>query len=266
MNNALLDKPYIPRSGLAGRIHRQLTRRMGVTPLDVTPAYPIITFTFDDVPKTAVEHGAQALEARGWRGVFFAACGLAGVSNHHGEQFKASDLVDLESRGHEIGCHSFSHADASRISAQLMAEDSARNRDFLKQAGLKSPPTSFAFPYGEASPSTKKRLLHDYRALRGVQSGINRGKTDRGLLKSVALDGGEPGLARALNAIRSVSEAPGWLIFYGHDIRATPSQWGCTPDFFKTVLDAVQEACETSGAVVLTQDQALDRIEEGQVS
>jgi len=265
MTNALLDKPYIPRSGITGRIHRQMTRRLGVTPIEVSPPYPIITFSFDDVPKTAVNYGAQALEDRGWRGVFFASCGLAGVHNHHGEQFSAADLVDLEARGHEIGCHSFSHADASRIRPEVMIEDAARNRDFLRQAGLKSAPTSFAFPYGEASPAIKKRLLKDYRALRGVQTGVNRGKTDRGLLKSVALDGGETGLQTALKAIESVASDPGWLIFYGHDIRSDPSNWGCTPEFFESVLDAVHSACTRSGAVVLTQSEALDRIEEGQI-
>lgn len=266
MNKALLDTPYIPRNGVNGLVHRRLTRYMGVTPLMVTPAFPIITFSFDDVPKSAVDYGAQALEDRGWRGVFFAACGLAGVNNHHGEQFVPADLVDLDSRGHEIGCHSFSHADASRLPPEAMAEDTARNRDFLRQAGLRSIPSSFAFPYGEARPATKKQLLNHYRALRGVQPGINRGKTDRGLLKAIALDGGSTGLKTALKAVETVCENPGWLIFYGHDIRPAPSQWGCTPDFFNTVLDAVQHASETSGAVVLTQSAALDLIEEGQVS
>jgi len=261
MTRTASQTPYIPRGGLTGRVQRQLARRLGVTPLTVTPDAPLITVSFDDFPASARDYGAAALEARGWRGVFFATGGLANVSNHHGDQYGPADLATLADRGHEIGCHSFSHADASRLSPNAMAEETALNRDFLKAAGLNTPPRSFAFPYGEARPATKQRLLQDYRALRGVQSGINRGRTDRGLLKAVALDGGAPGLNTALAAIDDVCAKPGWLIFFGHDIRETPSDWGCTPAFFEAVLDKIAEACEHHNAQVLTMDAALDQIE-----
>ena len=74
---------------------------------------------------------------------------------------------------------------------------------------------------------------------------------------AVPLDGGDAGLKRAVAAVKDVSRNPGWLIFYGHDIRKNPSDWGCTPEF----LDVVLHAVEQSGAQVRTQSEALKAIQ-----
>ncbi|MBL4537427.1 MAG: polysaccharide deacetylase family protein [Oceanicaulis sp.] len=251
------DVVYRPRGGLAGRVQQQLARRLGVTPLRINLDRPIVTFSFDDFPRSALELGAVRLKARGWRGTYYVSGGLAGVTNHHGELFDPQDLLNLKAEGHEIACHGFSHLDASRLPAEAVAADAARNRAYLKAAGLDDAPTSYAFAYGEATPHAKKRLLETYSSLRGVQPGINRGVADRGLLKSVPLDGGDDGLKRAVAAVKDAARNPGWLIFYGHDIQKQPSEWGCTPEF----LDVVLHAVEQSGAQVMTQSDALAAIE-----
>lgn len=251
------DVIYRPRGGLKGRVQKHFARRLGVTPLKIKLDRPIVTFSFDDFPKSAMELGAARLKAFGWRGSFFVSGGLASISNHHGDLYDPEDLLALQAEGHEIGCHGYSHLDASRLPAEAVASDAARNRAFLKESGLNRGPTSYAFAYGEATPQAKKRLLETYSSLRGVQPGINRGVADRGLLKAMPLDGGDAGLKRAVAAIKDVSRNPGWLIFYGHDIRKTPSDWGCTPDF----LDVVLHAVEQSGAQVRTQSEALKAIQ-----
>lgn len=251
------DIVYRPRGGLAGRVQQQLTRRLGVTPLKINLERPIVTFTFDDFPRSALELGAVRLKARSWCGTYYVSGGLAGVTNHHGELFDPQDLLTLKSEGHEIACHGFSHLDASRLPVETVMADAARNRAYLKAAGLDEAPTSYAFAYGEATPQAKKRLLETYSSLRGVQPGINRGVADRGLLKSVPLDGGDAGLKRAVAAVKDAARNPGWLIFYGHDIQHQPSEWGCTPEF----LDVVLHAVEHSGAQVMTQSAALAAIE-----
>ena len=78
--------------------------------------------------------------------------------------------------------------------------------------------------------------------LRGVKPGINRDGADGALLHAVPLDGGEKGLKHALAWIEEAKRKPGWLIFYGHDVRDAPGAWGCTPAFLKTVVQAVEDA------------------------
>lgn len=236
---------YIPASGLLGKAKRLSARLLARSDLRVDLDAPIVTFSFDDFPKSAAQYGATQLEARGWRGTYFAAAGFVGTSNHHGEMFDGDDLTRLAASGHEIACHTHSHLDASGVSDADFIADVRANETALRALGLNTPLQTFAFPFGEATPAVKRALGSQFSALRGVRPGINRGRCDRTLLRAVPLDGGAAGLEQALNAIRDIEANPGWLIFYGHDIQSSPSEWGCTPDFYDMVLQAVSDlGCE----------------------
>jgi peptidoglycan/xylan/chitin deacetylase (PgdA/CDA1 family) len=247
--------PYTPAGGLEGKLRRLSARLLGVSPLTVSLDKPLISFSFDDFPRSAGEAGADILEASGWRATYYAAGGFAGGVTHLGEMYDFDQLSDLAARGHEIACHTYAHPDLSRLSATGALAECARNRDTHARIKGAQPFETFAFPYGEATPGAKRGLLGVYRALRGVRPGVNRGRVDRGLLKAVPLDGGEFGLARALRAIADVRAEPGWLIFYGHDVSNSPSQWGCSPRFLETVC----QACE--GLDVRPVARALDHVE-----
>ena len=47
----------------------------------------------------------------------------------------------------------------------------------------------------------------------------------------------------------------GWLIFYGHDVTAAPSPYGCTPALFEAAL----RAAEARGIACLSVKEALRR-------
>lgn len=252
-----MSETYIPPSGFAGKLRRLAARRLARAPLKIELDRALVSFTFDDFPASAATTGADMLESFGWRGTYFASAGFAGGETHLGKMFETRDLLRLHHGGHEIGCHTYGHGDASRLDAKEIVTDCVRNRRCLEIMGHEDELTSFAFPYGEASLGAKPALLGRYRALRGIQPGVNRGVADRGLLKACPLDGGRAGLARALDQVRDAVRQPGWLIFYGHDVRNMPGQWGCTPEFLKSVCTlAADLKCE-----VLPMREALDRIE-----
>ena len=253
-----MNAPYTPGAGLWAGLNRRWVRLASRTPMRIAPARSIVTFTFDDFPKSAVSAGAAALERRGWRGTFYASAGYAGGVTHHGAMFDAGDLAALEREGHEIGCHTYGHLDASAVGTGELLADVARNARALAAMGLEQELTSFAFAYGEATPAAKQALSERFDTLRGIQSGINRGTADRALLKSVPLDGGEAGIAHAINAAAELAHQPGWLIYYAHDIQAEPTQWGCTPSQFEQVCAAV----EASGVEVMTMAAAVAALEE----
>lgn len=251
-----MTAPYQPPSGPAGRVRRLAARFAARDPLDYRLSRSLVSFSFDDAPKSAATTGAAMLEAHGWRATYYIASGFEGGVTHLGAMHDADDLVRLAAVGHEIGCHTFTHADAAGQPADTTTEDCARNRVRLAELGVPAPRT-FAFPYGEASPDAKRALRGQYAALRGVRHGVNRSGMDRALLKAVALDGEAAGLDAALDAVLDAAHRPGWLIFYGHDVRETPSRWGCTPEFLETVCDAVASC----GLEVVTVANALARIE-----
>lgn len=229
---------YIPASGLSGKLQRLSARTFARSPLRIELSAPLVSFTFDDFPKSAATTGAACLEAQGWRGTYFAAGGFKGQTTHHGAMFDDDDLERLSAKGHELACHSFSHIDAASSRESRFLEDVQRNTEYFESHGLAKAET-FAFPYGEATPGLKRALIRRYSGLRGVRPGINRGNADRALLKAVPLDGGLAGLQRAVDAVRDTARAPGWLIFYGHDVQDMPTDWGCTPEFLSAVIDAV---------------------------
>ena len=61
---------------------------------------PIVSFTFDDFPRTAFSTGGAILEQFGARGTYYAALGLMNTSNELGEQFRSMDLDALLEKGH----------------------------------------------------------------------------------------------------------------------------------------------------------------------
>jgi peptidoglycan/xylan/chitin deacetylase (PgdA/CDA1 family) len=243
-------------------LRRRVTRMTARRPFEIDLDHAIITFTFDDFPKSAVDIGAAGLEARGWRGTYFAAAHVAGGMTHHGAMFDAGDLQRLSTEGHEIGCHTYGHLDCVDHGVEAVLSDVRRNARALSAMGHEEELTSFAYPYGEATPRAKRALSNWFEAQRGVQAGVNRGVGDLNLLKAVGLDGGEAGRNRAVEAAESLVEAPGWLIFYGHDIQDDPGRWGCTEEHYEAVL----QAAERSGAKVLTMRDALAAIRAGETA
>lgn len=252
-----MNAPYTPGAGLLAGLNRRWVRVAAREPMRIAPDHAIVTFTFDDFPKSAAIAGAGALERRGWRGTYYASAGYAGGQTHHGAMFDAGDLAALTRKGHEIGCHTYGHLDASRVKTSELLADVARNARALAAMGLEQDLSSFAFAYGEATPAAKHALAERFSTLRGVRAGINRGTADRALLKSVPLDGGEDGIARAVEAAATLSGHPGWLIFYTHDIQERPTPWGCSPEQFERVCVAV----EGSGARVMTMSEAVAALE-----
>lgn len=252
-----MNAPYVP-GGLRSKMSRQLSRFLAREECEVLLDHAIVSFTFDDFPKSAAVEGAQQLEARSWRGTYYACAGLAETENHHGLMFSAEDITRLERDGHEIACHTFEHLDCAKASSQEIETSIDKNAIALKAMGLQSSLNNFAFPYGEVSPSAKLLLNARFDTLRGIRAEVNRGRSDFNLLSSVPLDGGEAGIARACEAAESLMKHPGWLIFYAHDIQEPASEWGCTPAEFARVLEAV----DASGAKVLPVDAALNALAE----
>ena len=245
--------PYMPANGLIAKFGRRWARIAARAPLSVDLDHAVVSFSFDDFPRSAAITGAEILEAHGWRGTYYASAGYAGSDTHHGAMFDGTDLQRLAAAGHEIGCHTHSHLDGASVGEAELLADVERNEAALRALGYDGPLDSFAYPYGVATPAVKRGLSERFSSLRGVESAINRGQCDRNLLKSVPVDGGEAGIARAIEAAEALIQDPGWLIFYLHDVQDEPTEWGCTP----AQLSRVCEAVERSGARVLTVSGAM---------
>ena len=216
-------------------------------------AHPIVTFTFDDLPKSAVTTGAEMVEAHGGRATFYISGGAVGIDTHDWEAGVADDVVNLHRRGHEIGCHTFSHQRACDLDDARLASEISRNRRYFQSLDPSIEPRTFAYPFGYGSFARKHLLRRRFQSCRGIMPGVNSGVVDLQFLRSTPLIDREmnrDGIDRAFEEVQSTN---GWLIFYGHDVAKRPSPYGCTPALLQHALDAAARA----KIPVLTMAEAL---------
>ena len=226
------------RSGLLRRAARHYRSK----PFAMRNAAPIVSFTFDDVPDSAYINGAAVLEKHGLRGTFYIAGGTLGGTDAHWRVIGRDQVRALHERGHEIGCHTFSHAAVERLCAGELAEECRRNRDLLRDLCPGIRLTNFCYPYGKASLTRKLELERQFDSCRGVYQGINAGTIDLGMLRVIELYDRTLTAEKLDKVLRETRKRNGWLIFYSHDVATPPSWIGCSPQLMQTTVQAVQAA------------------------
>ncbi len=215
-------------------------------------AGPIVSFTFDDFPRSAYTVGGAVLEKFGARGTYYVTAGLMNVSNELGELFIAEDLDALVARGHELGTQTFHHSSGRALPLPKFVDDVQQGiRAMEKIKGNNA--ANFAYPYGHASFGSKRTLGPVLTSSRSIFPGVNGPEIDLNLLLANRLYGGLEQARAVEDLIAENVRKKAWLIFYTHDVRPSPSEYGCTPDLFEF---AVARAA-ASGSRILTVQKAL---------
>jgi peptidoglycan/xylan/chitin deacetylase (PgdA/CDA1 family) len=217
---------------------------------------PVVSFTFDDVPDTAYINGASILEEHGIRGTFYIASGICDKTETNWHLITPEQVRSLHERGHEIGCHTFSHANVQMQDAAGIDEECRRNQSQLRQFCGDIQLTNFAYPYGSVTLMRKLQLQKRFDTCRGVWQGVNVGKIDLGLLKVFDLYSLTFTPEKLQRALRETCDRNGWLIFYTHDVVAPPSVYGCTPELLRSTVETVQ----AMGLTCVTMRDALKQI------
>jgi peptidoglycan/xylan/chitin deacetylase (PgdA/CDA1 family) len=213
---------------------------------------PIVSFTFDDFPRTASSTGGAILEAYGARGTYYVTAGLMNVSNELGELFVADDLPSLLEKGHELGSQTFRHSSGRSVSLAAFRNDVQDGIKALERlVGYNS--TNFAYPYGHATLRSKKALSAVLASARSVIPGFNGPEIDLNLLLAHRLYGDVEMSHQVEDLIVQNEKQRTWLIFYTHDVRPNHSEYGCTP----ALLEFAVSRAAKSGNRILTVEQAL---------
>src|SRR5215470_3595471 len=108
MEGALSDN-VVSRSRLGRYVKRHIASLLFRRPLAVELQAPLISFTFDDFPRSSLLAGGAILNRYGLEGTYYTALGLLGTEGPSGRLFVVDDLKALLSQGHELGCHTFAH-------------------------------------------------------------------------------------------------------------------------------------------------------------
>lgn len=197
---------------------------------------PIVSFTFDDFPRSAFETGGSILQSKGLRGTYFAAMSLMGRIDKLGEHFDEDLLKRLLAEGHELGSHTFSHLSCRSNRLEAFEADVLKGREAVADIIGPSKPHLFAYPYGDVTLKAKSRVGPLMDCSRGIYAGINISPIDLHLLRATSVYDRTFDLEAIKHLFRLNLQHNGWLIFYTHDVRDKPSPWGCTPAQFEAVV------------------------------
>jgi peptidoglycan/xylan/chitin deacetylase (PgdA/CDA1 family) len=225
-------------SALKARISNRLARHIRTAPFRLPGTNPMVSFTFDDVPKSAATVGAPILEEYDARGTFYISGGLVDKWSGHWTGASADEIVGLHRRGHELACHTFSHTRTVDLDAAAMTAEMEKNRSYLLTLDPSIRIENFAYPYGFGSISHKRQLGKAFRSSRGIIPGVNSGVVDLQFLRAtplIELHIDRDGIDRAFD---QAVASKGWLIFYSHDVKTAPSPYGCSPSLLRHALDA----------------------------
>jgi peptidoglycan/xylan/chitin deacetylase (PgdA/CDA1 family) len=221
-------------------------------PLAIETQLPLISFTFDDFPRSALQTGGAILNRFGLAGTYYTSLGLMGKQAPTGTMFLPEDLNSLLEQGHELGCHTFGHCHSWETKPAVFEESIVANQLALEELIPGASFKTFSYPISPPRPRTKQKAAQHFVCCRGGGQTFNVGSTDLNYLAAYFLEKNRDNPDEAKSLIDQNRRARGWLIFATHDVCENPTPYGCTPGFFEDVV----HCAVNSGARILPVFQA----------
>lgn len=241
---------------LRQRLRREASRLLARQQVLVELERPIVSFTFDDFPRSALWAGGAVLEQHGVAGTYYAAFGLMGTRSPTGEMFTEKDVAEILRRGHELGCHTFDHCHSWDTAASEFEASILRNQQASCEVASGLSFRSLSYPISGPRPANKRCTSRYYSCARGGGQTFNRGWTDAYLLRAYFIEQARDGIHDIRLVIENCVLQRGWLIFATHGVCGAPDRYSCTPELFDEVVRFVGE----SGAEVLPVSSAFERV------
>lgn len=217
---------------------------------------PVVSFTFDDFPRSALLVGGSILQHYNAAGTYYVAMGLMGKETRTGTMFVKEDLEELLQHGHELGCHTFDHCNSWETSPERFHTSLITNQRALTVVLPQAIFRSMSYPFSVPTPRNKCIAGRLFECCRGRGDFMNAGTADLNFLSSHFLERKLGGPDAALHAIEKNRKECGWLIFSTHDLSDDPTPFGWTPGYFETVV----RAAVGSGACILPVVEAWKRL------
>ena len=238
------------------QMRRRAARYLDIETVTIAPSRGVFSLSFDDIPASAWTEAGPILAEHGVKATYYVCGGLAGGVNMDRDQFRVEHLQALHAAGHEVGCHTFGHTSALRMDTEALRLSLDTNAAWVAERLDGYRMATFAWPFGDATVGAKRVVRERFVLGRGVRDGVNGGREDRALIKSIGLESRRlPGydLDRLM---AETATSKGWLTAYGHDVSDRPTDYGCTPDD----LDRVLHAARVAGLEIVPLGKAWSRV------
>lgn len=216
---------------------------------------PMISFSFDDIPDSAITNGARILHKYGYKGTYYISLDLKANNDASKTYFDHSRLKQIVHNGHELACHTANHIRFYNSNRKQIIQDLKKNQQRVNELIPGYTFKNFSYPAGEQTFRSKLILKKEYRSARGVNAGMHIKSVDLYNLYGNAL-GGHMNIERVMALIDEAIRNKAWLIFYTHEVEENPTKYGCTAEFFEQVVNY----CHQKRLLVCTINEAISRI------
>ena len=196
---------------------------------------PVITFSFDDVPASAITNGARILKKYGYKGTYYISLGMKDPMNSNKTYFDHSQLKEIINDGGELACHTFNHIKLYKSKKDEILSDLAKNQEKMEELIPGYHFKNFSYPYGQQTFISKLIMKKRYKSARGIKAGMHIEYADVNNLRAVELQENLP-LQEVFLLIDKAILSKAWLILYTHDVENNPTICGCLPDYFEKVV------------------------------
>jgi peptidoglycan/xylan/chitin deacetylase (PgdA/CDA1 family) len=246
----------VPGRVASDKIRRAMARRYRPRVVQQKSDVGTLSVCFDDFPRTAWTEGGRILRDHGVRATFYVCGRLCGSIWDGQAMFEAHDLPAIHEEGHELACQTFQHVSCLRVGRSELESSVSDNQRFVREHVGDVRLRSFAYPYGDASVTSKRFLVGRFACVRGVDAGINAGTLDIGQLKAVGLEVGKRPFEAVHELVMRAAERRAWIVVYTHDVQPSPTHFGCRPDD----LDRLLRVAKAAGLRILPVDSALQAV------
>ena len=235
------------------KLERWLSRRLLVRPLALNGTHGVVSFSFDDAPRSACNTGRQILEDLGCRGTFYLAGGLTDKLEMGKPCHTLRDAQTLVVNGHHIGCHTWGHQRCDLMPRAVMTAEIERNSQFLTEIGVPTADRHFCYPLGGYHLSSKHLAARHFASGRLNFGGMQTTMADLNALRASSLYQQLWDRNSLTNLMTQVSERKAWLVMYTHDVEDDASRFGCSPALLQHAVVQAQRA----GCKVLPVNEAI---------
>jgi peptidoglycan/xylan/chitin deacetylase (PgdA/CDA1 family) len=241
---------------IRSRWQREASRRLCRRPWMMQNREPLISFTFDDFPASALYTAGEILKEHGIAGTYYTSFGLMGTIAPTGQIFAADDIPRLLASGHELGCHTYHHRHSYDTPPEQFEASIAANQAAFEKLAPGQQFQSLSYPISGPRPATKRRCARHFAGSRAGGQVGNEGEVDLDALSAFFLEQSREDFAAVERVIARTAAANGWLILATHDVAPDPTPYGVTPEFFRKVV----RAAVASGAKLVPVSQGLREI------
>jgi peptidoglycan/xylan/chitin deacetylase (PgdA/CDA1 family) len=212
----------------------------------------LVTLTFDDGWEENIDTAIPLMDRYGVKSNQFYATTFIQNSD---EQDPIGTINAIKNKGHEMGSHTITHPDLTKVSGAQLTRELRDSKSYL-QTVLGVPINYFATPYGAYNAPVMTEINKYYTVHRTVDAGYNsKDNFDQTRLK-VQNVLNTTSAAEVQQWVDKAYEERTWLILVLHRVANDPGPYDTTPALFEQQLEVIKN----KGIPVRTITQVLNEL------